>query len=103
MYIVTVKSVPALRKTNVPLRLSLYLLVFMITWCCDFIGIIYHFLIGTDCENFPLAFAGFFTINLGGALNCVVYGVTNRSLHKHESRARLLLQFIGTKIKMKIK
>ena len=71
----------ALFTVPVPFKLVMYLSVFLICWGFDFV----EFLLGDfmGCYNFPFTVVYYFTVNLQGALNFLVYGLTNKELRNN--------------------
>lgn len=71
----------ALFTVPVPFKLVMYLSVFLICWGFDFVEFLLGDFIG--CYNFPFTVVYYFTVNLQGALNFLVYGLTNKELRNN--------------------
>jgi len=68
-------------------RISLYLLVFVFCWLLDYVTFLISWLDTADknCQIFGLAATYSFLLQSQGALNAIVYGITNRQFREFYS------------------
>jgi len=85
------RKLPSLQKSKLPLKLSLYLVAFLLIWAPNIAFTFYPLLWSSTCDFFWLDMIGLCTMSLSGALNCLAYGIANSAMRKNYTWA----QFIG--------
>ena len=88
------KAVPSLRKAPVTNRLSLFVLSFLFCWFVNFLSIMLNYSIQGYCRIYWLNMLLVITLNFNGALNCIVFFVTNNNMRKNYSMTNGLFTFL---------
>jgi len=86
------KAIPSLKQTPVGTRLSGYMLAFLLCQVPNVVSIIINYVYHHYCNDWWLTEIVLTTLNLTGLANCLVYGVTNRTIRSSYS----VLTGIGT-------
>jgi hypothetical protein len=79
-YFGTLKMVPSLDRTVLSLRLSLFVLAFLLCWSFNVVSMIIDYSKVSFCEVYWLAVVFNLFLNSSGTLNCLVYGITTKTI-----------------------
>jgi hypothetical protein len=89
-----IANLPSLKKVRLPLRLSLYILVFLFSFSPNVTNTIISYIRGHYCtgDTFILILEIF--NDLSGTFNCIVYGFISKSLRRNYTKSSGIIYFL---------